>query len=61
MSFSFVAPDPNEWQFNGRYWAMRDASGTQARAVYGSDVPASPVDAPAFETIWASRATTPAG
>ena len=42
-------------------WAMRDASGAQARAVYGSDVPASPVDAPAFETIWASRATTPAG
>lgn len=41
-------------------WAMRNAQNVQARAVYGSDVPASPVDAVAFETIWGSRATTPA-
>lgn len=41
-------------------WAMHDAHGLQARAVFGTDVPASPVDAGAFESLWSARATTPA-
>lgn len=40
-------------------WSLRSASGMQARAVFGADVPAGPVDAGAFDGLWASRAPTP--
>ena len=40
-------------------WSMRSASGNQARAVYGSDVPASGMDAGAFEGVWSSRSPAP--
>ena len=40
-------------------WSMRSAGGTQARAVYGSDVPAEGLDAGAFEGVWASRSPAP--
>ncbi len=39
-------------------WSMRSASGNQARAVYGSDVPAG-IDAGAFEGVWATRSPAP--